>query len=250
MTEIQTRRPFTSAVILAAGQGMRFGREDGTKQNIPILGVPCVARAALAFERCPLIDEIVLVGRRDELSTLEKYAVDYSLKKVSRVVAGGNARYESSAIGVKNVDGRCRYVAIHDGARCLVTPDIIENTVRSAYEYGAAAAAERVVDTVKYEDGNGFIESTVDRDRVWLVKTPQVFSVDIYRECIEKSRDMSLCGITDDCMAAERLGYKIKLVDCGKDNIKLTSRDDLELCEYIAGRYDMNDIDMGGDLSK
>ena len=231
---------FTSAVILAAGSGSRFGTENGTKQNIPVLGVPAVARASLAFEKCLAIDEIILVGKKDELETLRGYVKDYGLSKVTHVVEGGSYRAESSFKGVSFVDPKCEFVAIHDGARCLVTPDIIERTVFDAVKYGAAAAAEKVTDTVKKADSEGFIEATVDREYVWLVKTPQVFSLDVYRKSAEAA---ALCGaeITDDCMMAERLGFKIKLTDCGKNNIKLTAREDLSLAEYIISHMQSED---------
>lgn len=225
-------RAFTSAVILAAGSGTRFGTENGTKQNIPLLGVPAVARAALAFEKCSSIDEIILVGKKDELETLRGYVKDFGISKVTHVVEGGTYRAESSFKGVSRVDPRCEFVAIHDGARCLVTSDIIERCVTDAVRFGAAAAAEKVTDTVKKADSDGFIEATVDREYVWLVKTPQVFSVDIYRKSAEAAVSLG-AEITDDCMMAERLGFRIKLTDCGKNNIKLTTKDDLGLAEYI-----------------
>lgn len=229
------QKHYTSAVILAAGIGSRFGNENGTKQNVSVGGVPAVVRTVLAFENCDKIDEIVLTVRKEETELMKSYVKRYSLKKVSAVVEGGETRAASSALGVAAVNGKCRFVAVHDGARCLVTPKIIEDTVTAAYRYGAAAAAERVVDTVKIADSKGFIKSTVDRDTVWLVKTPQVFKHSMY---VTSSAMAEKDGVTvtDDCMMAERLGFSIKLVDCGKENIKLTSRDDLSLAEYIISK--------------
>lgn len=223
---------FTSAVILAAGVGSRFGNEDGTKQNVKVLGIPAVVRTAFAFESCPAVDEIILVGRGEELSVLRGYVEEYSISKVTRVIEGGSTRMESSAKGVSAVSERCGFVAIHDGARCLVTPEMIEDAVGAACEFGAAAAAQRVVDTVKIADGSGCIETTVDRERVWLVKTPQVFDINMYRECAESALADGVF-VTDDCMMAERRGYKVKLCDCGQNNIKLTTREDLALAEFI-----------------
>ncbi len=223
---------FTSAVILAAGVGSRFGNENGTKQNVSVLGVPAVVRTVSAFEKCALIKEIILVGRREELSILEGYVKDHSLSKVTRVIEGGSVRMESSVKGVAAVSPGCTFVAVHDGARCLVTPEMIEDAVRAAFEYGCAASAQRVVDTVKLAGADGIITDTVDREKVWLVKTPQIFDIDIYRECAAAAVADG-ASVTDDCMMAERMGYKIKLCDCGQFNIKLTAREDLALAEFI-----------------
>lgn len=229
---IKKESRYTSAVILAAGVGSRFGNENGTKQNALVSGIPAVVRTVLAFEECETVDEIILVGREAEMDMLRSYVNGYSLKKVSKLVVGGDTRMESSLNGASAVSDRCVYVAIHDGARCLVTADIIDTAVRAAYGSGAAAAAQRVVDTVKLADEDESIEATVDREKVWLVKTPQVFLLDMYKKCAESARADGV-SVTDDCMMAERLGYKIKLCDCGQFNIKLTTREDLALAEFI-----------------
>lgn len=226
------RSYYTSAVILAAGVGSRFGNENGTKQNVLVAGLPAVVRTVRAFEECDAVDEIILVGRKEEISVLENYVKNYSLSKVSKVTEGGATRMESSANGVAAVCENCKIVAVHDGARCLVTPEIIKETVLAAYEFKAAAAAQRVVDTVKVADGSGFIETTVDREKVWLVKTPQVFDIDVYKKCASAAEKDGVF-VTDDCMMAERMGYKIKLCDCGQNNIKLTTREDLALAEFL-----------------
>lgn len=236
--------PFTSAVILAAGVGSRFGNENGTKQNVFVNGIPAVVRTVLAFESADTVDEIILVGREEEMEILRGYAKEFSFKKVTNIVVGGDTRMESSAKGVDAVSECCDYVAVHDGARCLVTPGIIDATVKAAYEFGASAAAQRVVDTVKIAGENETIESTVDREKVWLVKTPQVFRLGVYRECSDKAKADGVF-VTDDCMMAERLGYRIKLCDCGQFNIKLTAREDLALAEFILLQRE-NDHNTGG----
>lgn len=229
------QKHFTSAVILAGGIGSRFGAEDGTKQHVKVCGIPTLVRSCLAFESSPRIDEIVIVSRAEETGTVKRYVEDYSLKKVTAVVEGGATRAESSMNGAAAVSDKCKYIAIHDAARCLVTEKIIEDTVVAAFRYGAAAAAERVVDTVKIADDNGFIRSTEDRERVWLVKTPQVFKLSVYEVGSALTKRDGI-EVTDDCMMVEHAGLGVKLVDCGHDNIKLTTRDDLALAEFIISK--------------
>lgn len=226
------RHDFTSAVILAAGVGERFECESGTKQNVPVCGIPAVVRAALAFEKSEIINEIILVGRREEIPVLEGYVKDYSLDKVTKVAEGGKTRDESSYNGFLATSKKAKYVAIHDGARCLVTPEMIDDAVRAAFRYGAAACAEKVVDTVKRTNRRGFIEETVSRENLWLIKTPQVFKRSIYLVSAAKARKDKIT-VTDDCMMAEHSGFSVMLVECGSENIKLTTRDDLLTAERI-----------------
>ncbi|MBQ4066455.1 MAG: 2-C-methyl-D-erythritol 4-phosphate cytidylyltransferase [Clostridia bacterium] len=219
---------FTSAVILAAGNGTRFGGKI-KKQYVDILGIPAVVRTVQAFEQCELIDEIILVGDKEALGELFS---QYKSEKLAMIVAGGETRQDSALLGFDSVSEKSKYVAIHDAARCLVTPEMIEATVKEAYKNRAAAAAHRSEDTVKIADKNGFIESTTDRDKIWLVQTPQVFLNDVYRAAAYMAKKDGAV-VTDDCMLCERLGFDIKLVECGRENIKLTGPDDLMLCEAI-----------------
>lgn len=226
------KHPFTSAVVLCAGTGERFSSGEITKQNFLIDNIPVCVHTIRAFENTDLIDEIVVVGRRDELDLLGKYCITYKLGKVTQIVEGGKTRQESSLAGFDMVSDDSRYVCIHDGARCLVTPELIEKTVRRAYESGAAAAAERSRDTVKYSENGEVINETLDRDRIWLVKTPQVFMCNMYRAGAYMAKKDG-AAVTDDCMLAERLGFKVSLVECGSDNIKITYPGDEITAEAI-----------------
>lgn len=219
---------FTSAVILAAGFGTRFG-SNIKKQYAAVGGVPAVVRCLEVFSACSLIDEIVLVGDVEELRELLS---DYSFQKLSAVVKGGETRQESALCGFDAISDKSKYVAIHDAARCLVTVPIIEATVRAAYQYRAAVAAEKTVDTVKLADQDGFISDTLNREYIWLVKTPQVFHCDVYRVAAYMAKKEKT-AVTDDSMLCERLGFRVKLVECGPDNIKLTYSQDLLRADTI-----------------
>ena len=219
---------FTSAVILAAGNGTRFGGKV-KKQYVEILGTPAINRTIAAFEECELIDEIILVGDKEALSEVIE---GFDFKKIAMIVDGGETRQESALLGFDSVSEKSKFVAIHDAARCLVTPEIIEATVKEAYKYRAAAAAHKSEDTVKIADKNGIIEETTDRDKIWLVQTPQVFMNDVYRSAAYMAKKDE-ATVTDDCMLCERLGFEVKLVEAGRENIKLTGPDDLMLCEAI-----------------
>lgn len=219
---------FTSAVILAAGNGTRFGGSV-KKQFVDVLGIPCIARTVDAFERCSLIDEIVLVGDPEGILNALK---NCSSKKITAIVPGGETRQDSALIGFDAISDKAKFVAVHDGARCLVTPEMIENTIRAAYKYRASAAAHKSSDTVKICNEDGLVEETTDRDKIWLVQTPQVFNTDVYRvSAYMAKRDGAT--VTDDCMLCERLGFDVKMVECSRENIKLTSPDDLALAEAI-----------------
>lgn len=219
---------FTSAVILAAGNGTRFGGKV-KKQYVEILGIPAIIRTIGAFEECELIDEIILVGDKEALGEVIE---GYDFKKIAMIVEGGATRQESALLGFDSVSDKSKFVAIHDAARCLVTSEIIEATVKEAYKYRAAAAAHKSEDTVKICDKNGIVEETTDRDKIWLVQTPQVFLNDVYRSAAYMAKKDEAV-VTDDCMLCERLGFEVKLVEAGRENIKLTGPDDLMLCEAI-----------------
>ncbi len=226
----------TSALILAAGSGERFSEGSGSlagikKQFVPILGVPALLRTVRVFESCPLIDEIIVVCGAGDVDYCRELFGD-EIKKLTHIVPGGATRQESAMAGLEKVSPASDYIAIHDGARCLITCEVIEKVLRKAYEAKAAAAAEKAVDTVKYADNNGIIDHTIDRDHVYLMKTPQIFLANMYRAAVYTAYKDG-AAVTDDCMLVERLGFKVTAVDCGHENIKLTYAVDKMIAEAI-----------------
>lgn len=229
--------PQTSAVIAAAGCSNRMQNCGGvTKQHMPLDGIPVVVRTLITFEKSPYISEIIVVAREEEIPLYDIYREKYRLTKLKRVVAGGETRQQSVLIGFDAIDPKSKFIAIHDGARCLVTAEMIDRVCRAAYKYHAAIAATAVRDTVKITGKQNFIDATTDRNLVWLAQTPQVFYATLYRAAAYSAREDKFTA-TDDAQLVERIRNPVKLVECGRDNIKITTPDDMSLAgEILAAR--------------
>lgn len=220
---------FNSAIIVAAGNGTRASSET-TKQMVPLLGIPVVARTINVFENCKFINEIIVVAKSNELKEYEKFKDLYGWKKVSAVVTGGETRQLSVLAGFKKISDKSDYVYIHDGARCLVTEKNIANVGHAACLHGAAFAAKKATETVRIEDNNKL--STLDRNKIWLAQTPQVFMTELYRAAAYSAQKNNFSA-TDDIMLAEELGFDAVPVDCGGENIKITNPYDFAIAEAI-----------------
>ncbi len=219
-----------SAVILGAGSSERFG---GNKVAYKLGGVPVFIRTLKVFDASPYIDEIVLVVKEEECDAIASDVIKYGpVKKLKCIIPGGETRQKSALLGFEAINQSAKFVAIHDAARCLITEKMIEDVCREAFSERAATAAHKVTDTVKFSDKRGYIDYTLDRKYVYTVSTPQIFLSDMYRAAAYTARNDGF-EATDDCMLAERLGFKVKLVEVGGDNIKLTYKEDVERAEYI-----------------
>lgn len=225
------KKRFCSAVILAAGSGRRFS-DDRAKQFAQVAGESVLVRSARAFEESELISEIIIVTRRADVEGCRNILKEKGITKVTRVVAGGDTRQKSAKNGFEAVNPACEFVAIHDAARCLVTPEMIEAAMESAFVHGACACAAKATDTIKKTDGANSITETVDRENAWLVQTPQIFMADMYRAAAYMGEKDNV-EATDDCALCERLGFKVKLVDVGKTNMKITYPEDVIIAEAI-----------------
>lgn len=225
---------FTSAIIVAGGNSSRMGG-DTTKQMMELGGLSVIARTLIAFQRSEYIKEIIVVAKADEKDYYSQIKEQYKLSKLAAIAEGGATRQESVMNGFAKISEKADFVAIHDGARCFVTEEIIESVLKSAFKYNAACAASRMRDTAKYADSNGFIEYTVDRDHLWRAQTPQVFKTNLYRAAAYTAMEKGI-SVTDDCMLAESAGFKVKLVDCGEDNIKITVPGDLDIGKTILAK--------------
>ena len=217
------------AILLAAGSGSRMNL-DVTKQKLEIKGKSILLRCLEAFENCVDITDIVLVAKEDEkdFAALEAKGIS----KLRGIVTGGARRTESAKNGFVAIDFSCDYVAIHDVARCLISPNMITKVVRDAVSYGAASASSVVVDTVKKVDSEGFAVSTVNRDLLRIASTPKIFRSDLYSKALSEV-DLSDISITDDNMLMEKIGVPVFMTDIGKGNIKITHAEDLALAECL-----------------
>ncbi len=221
---------FVSAIIVAAGSSRRMGGIN--KLLLEIKGKPVLCSSVEAFDKNKDIDEIIVAAREQDIELYSTLLAPY--KKVKCIVAGGETRQKSVAAAVAQCSENSAMLAIHDGARPLVTQDIISRTVSAAFEYGAAACGVRVKDTIKVTDENGVITDTPDRASLWAVHTPQCFEKAMYEKCVaslgEGAKDM-----TDDCRLVEICGGKVKMVEGSYSNIKITTAEDIPMAESLVG---------------
>lgn len=230
--EFAKAKPFVTAVIVAAGNSTRMGGVN--KQFLLIDGVPVLIRTLLAFSQSDMIDEIIVAAREEDIPKMFAMIKEYKVLKVTDIVKGGKTRQESVFNAIRRSSPLSEYFAIHDGARPLVTEEIIENTVREAFLTGAAATGVRVKDTVKVVNENGFITATPDRNYLWAVHTPQVFERRLYLTAIDNVLNSEM--FTDDCKLLEEYGAEVKMVEGSYENIKITTPEDTDIAQAILYR--------------
>lgn len=228
---MKSNSPKVAAVILAAGSGTRM-LSDVTKQRMYIRGESVLHRSVRIFSECENINSIVVVCRADEMEWAESELSD--ILKPCSIISGGKTRAESAKLGFWAIPDDSDFVAIHDGARCLVTRDIIESVVSAAVFSGAATASTPVTDTLKRIDTNSKIVETIPRESIYSASTPQVFSTSLYKKALSMAENIE--AFTDDNMLIEALGHEVVCVDTGRENIKITTPDDISYAEYILGK--------------
>ena len=208
------------AVIVAAGSSERMGGKD--KVTARLRGKPVLTRVVGTFQSSSLVNQIVIVLREANLAWGRKLAAKQGWSKVTDICPGGRRRQDSVVAGLSRLKG-CDWVVIHDGARPLVTEDLISRGLDAARETGAAAAAIPVSDTIKVAGEDMLVRETPPRPNLWAVQTPEVFRFDIITSAYRQVDD----EVTDDASLVEQLGYKVKLYMGAYDNIKITNPDDL-----------------------
>jgi len=230
-------KPKVCAIIAAAGKSSRMNLADGmSKQFIEINeinGKTVIEQTVTVFNSCNYIDEIIIVARDEDIEKLQEIVRDVNLNKVIDIIAGGETRQESVLNAVKKVSDYIDFIAIHDGARCFISHEDIKKVMLKAFETGAAAAGTKVTDTIKFiDDSNNNIIRTVDRNFLWAVQTPQIFSKDLYLPALQSCKN----NVTDDCAVIESAGYPVSIVECSRYNIKITDMQDLN---FLRGYQDM-----------
>ena len=214
------------AIIVAAGRGERMGGMD--KIFAQLGGISVLERVAAVFNGSPYIDHLVIVLTQDNAARGKHMLAENNLSKLVKVVPGGLRRQDSTEAGLKALPS-CQWVVIHDGARPLVSAELITTGLEAAQETGTAVAAVPVTDTIKLVDDNGYVKETLTRSRLWAVQTPQVFRLDIIQEAYRNATE----DVTDDAALVEAMGIRVKLYMGAYDNIKLTTRADMALAEAL-----------------
>jgi len=236
MKQMQKNRNI--AIVLAGGSGSRM-KSDTPKQYMTVWDKPILYYALKTFEES-FIDEIVLVAGEKELQYCKTNIVEkYNFKKITKIVAGGKERYNSVYNGLEaisldknsEIQMQNNNIFIHDGARPCVTIDILDRCLKTVIETRACVAAMPVKDTIKIVDDNGYAISTLDRNLLWQIQTPQVFSYEVIKTAYDNLMQLvSITGITDDAMVVEHYSnVKVKMVEGSYENVKVTTQGDIEL---------------------
>lgn len=219
----------TSAIIVAAGRGRRFG---STKQFLPLYGKPLVLHTIERFERSKAVAEIVLVVPNSWVKRMIQQVKDTGFKKVKKIVKGGLRRMDSVYSGLLVANGDI--VVIHDGVRPLVTTSMITRGVRECKRHGACIYAISATDTVKLVQ-NGSVEKTLEKEKVYLVQTPQVFRKSLLLKAYTNAYAQGI-EAPDEAYLLESIGIPVKILKGVRENIKVTSPMDLRLVEALISR--------------
>jgi 2-C-methyl-D-erythritol 4-phosphate cytidylyltransferase len=222
----------TIAIIPAGGTGRRMGGEI-PKQYLLLAGIPILAHTLSAFQRSPLVDEVILAVPEGDIAEVRRAVVErYGFSRVRLVIAGGKERQDSVRNALAHVRDGHAVILVHDGVRPFVTEDLIARVVAGAKKYGAVSAGVPVRDTVKEADEAGRVVKTVPRDGLWLTQTPQAFRRGVILAAYERAAADGFYG-TDDASLVERTGIPVRMIPGDQDNIKVTTPEDLARGERI-----------------
>ena len=214
----------------------RMGGED--KMFAPLCGVPVLARTLTVLDQAVLVDEIVVAAQPEKLEEVAALVGGAGIRKPVRVVEGGASRAESVLLAALEANEDVEYLAVHDGARPLVLPEQVDDLIRLGQRTYAVAPAVPVTDTVKVADLSGLVLSTPDRSTLFAVQTPQVFQANLLKAALQ-SAIAAEAPLTDDCSAVEQLGKEVYLTPGWRENIKITTPEDLSVAELFLRRREV-----------
>lgn len=223
---------FNSVIIVAAGAGKRMN-SSVAKQFIEINEKTILAYTIEKFENCSEIHEIIIVVNKDSVEFCRNNIVNkYNFEKVKHIVEGGKERQDSVYNGLLKANKKTDIVLIHDGVRPFIESENIKEVIEQTKKYDCCVLGVKVKDTIKVCDENGFILQTPDRSFLWAAQTPQAFKYNLILEAYEKALSKD-CSATDDSVIAEMAGHKVKLVEGSYENIKITTKEDLAMWNFI-----------------
>ncbi len=227
-------KKFCSAVVVAAGKGQRYG-SDIPKQFLELNDKPLLYYSLKALSESDKIDEIIVVTSEEWIEyCADEIVKKYNFEKVEAIVAGGKERYDSVFAGLMAVDISADYVFIQDGARPMLTGDIIDRGYETVLKYNTAVAAVLASDTVKVTDDDNVVTDTLDRTHTWLIQTPQIFAYELILKAYFALTDDDRKGITDDAMVVEKkTDTRVHLFEGSYDNIKITNPGDIKRAEEL-----------------
>lgn len=220
-----------SAIIVAAGSSRRMGFD---KLAADLAGESVLSRSILAFQACPEVVEIRVVTSAEKFDTVAADAERLGITKFVEAIEGGAERHLSVNAGLSQVGADADLVAVHDGARPLITPAAITRCAEVAMETGAASLAHRVADTLKRADAAGDVSGAVSREDLWAMETPQIFNVELLSRAYAELMQQGAL-VTDEVSAIEALGEKVRLVENREPNLKITVPGDLLVAEAVLG---------------
>lgn len=226
----ESRRPRCTVLVAAAGSSSRMGGTNKLLQ--PLDGVPVLVRTLTALQQAGQVDEIVIAAREEDLVEISRLCHTYGITKCAKVVRGGGSRAHSVLLAALEASAETELLAVQDGARPLVTPELIDRVISAAARCGAAAPAVPVKDTIKSVREGGAVAETLDRSGLRAVQTPQVFEASLLKAALQSAVEKDI-PVTDDCSAVERLGKVVFLVEGDEENLKITTPTDLILAEAI-----------------
>ena len=224
------RRPKCTALVPAAGSAQRMNGVN--KLFRPLCGVPVLVRTLTSLQLARRVDEIIVAAREQDIEEVSRLCKEYAITKCKKVIVGGATREASVMRAAVEASRDTVLLAVHDGARPLVTPDLIDRTIEAAARYGAVAPALPVKDTVKRIKEGGEVDRTLKRETLRAVQTPQVFDADLLKASLHAAFEAG-AELTDDCSAVERLGKVVFLIDGEEENLKITTPVDMIFAEAV-----------------